>query len=257
MSSQVEYNFTDKVALVTGGSSGIGRATALAFGEAGARVAVFDVNSDGGSQTVRMIEERGGDALFIQCDVSSEKEAKQAFATMEEYYGKLDFAFNNAGIEGVSIDFADCNEDDWDKILAVNAKGVWHCMKHELQIMTEQSSGAIVNCSSIAGLVGFPKSSAYVASKHAVLGLTKTAALEYARQNIRVNAICPGVIQTAMIDRYTNGNKDTEKTLLSGVPVGRMGTADEIAQSVLWLCSDGASYVYGHALVVDGAWTVQ
>ncbi len=251
------YNFNDKVALITGASSGIGRATALAFAREGAFVAVADWQSDGGMQTVSLIEKMGKKAVFIRCDVSKGSDVKNMLNKIIDTYGKLNFAFNNAGIEGEQGLTADTSEENWNRVLDINLKGTWLCMKYEIPLMLKQGGGSIVNCSSIAGVIGFPGIPAYTASKHAVLGLTKTAALEYAKSNLRINAVCPGVIQTPMIDRFTHGEAQALKQLSDGEPVGRVGKPEEIAQAVLFLCSDAASFVTGHPMVVDGGWIAQ
>ncbi|HEY8446257.1 MAG TPA: SDR family oxidoreductase [Thermomicrobiales bacterium] len=241
-----------KVAVVTGAASGIGRATALAFAKEGARVVVSDVDAEGGEATVRMIRECGGEAIFVRADVSRTAEVRELIATAVGTFGRLDYAFNNAGIEGESAPTADATEENWDRVIDINLKGVWLCMKHELPAMLESGGGAIVNCASVAGLVGFPGIGPYVASKHGIVGLTKTAALEYATAGIRINAVCPGVIQTPMIDRFTGGAKEAAEEMVAMEPVGRFGTPEEIAAAVVWLCSDAASFVTGVALPVDG-----
>ena len=248
--------FDGKVALVTGASSGIGKATALAFAREGARVVVADIQSCGAS-TVKEIEESGGTALFVQMDVSNPEEVAAMVQTAVTAYGGLDIAFNNAGIEGTPAPTADCTPENWDRTIAVNLTGAWFCMKEELEQMLRQHHGVIVNCASVAGLVGFRGSPAYVASKHGLVGLTKTAALEYATDGIRVNAICPGVIDTPMIERFTGGNPELEAQLNAAEPMGRMGHPEEIADAVLWLCSDGASFTTGQAIAVDGGWVAQ
>lgn len=247
--------WNEQVALVTGASSGIGRAAALAFAEEGARVVVCDVHSKEGEETARMIRELEGDAEFIAADVSKSNEVENLIHQTVKRHGRLDFAFNNAGIEGVMASTADCTEDNWDRTLSINLKGVWLCMKYELQHMLGRESGAIVNCSSIAGLVGFQQLPAYVASKHGMVGLTRTAALEYAKKGIRINAVCPGVIHTAMVDRLMQEHPAMD--LAAGEPIGRMGKPEEIASAVIWLCSDRASFVTGQALAVDGGWVAQ
>jgi NAD(P)-dependent dehydrogenase (short-subunit alcohol dehydrogenase family) len=240
------------VALVTGGSAGIGRATALAFAREGARVVVADVADAGGEETVRLIRDAGGEAVYVHADVSRPHEVEAMVGRAVDAFDRLDYAFNNAGIEGEPAATAECSEENWDRVLGINLRGVWLCMRYQIPQMLRQGGGAIVNCSSVAGLVGFAGSPAYVASKHGVVGLTKTAALDYATQGIRVNAVCPGVIRTAMIERYTHGDSEAAAQLTAMQPVGRMGTPEEIADAVLWLCSDGASFVTGQAIAVDG-----
>lgn len=247
--------FEGKTAVVTGAASGIGRATALAFAAEGANVAVVD-RSDG-SKTVEEIRQAGGTAQYFACDVSKSSEVEQTMQHIAKHFGTIDCAFNNAGIEGASGLAADLSEEEWDKTIAINLKGVWLSMKYELPYMLSSGGGAIVNCSSIAGLVGFPAAAAYVASKHGMVGLTKTAALDYVRQNIRINAVCPGVIHTAMIDRYTKGDSKAEQMLAVGEPIGRLGQPEEIASAVLYLCSREASFITGVALAIDGGWVAQ
>lgn len=257
MTCGTPYDFTGKVAFVSGGASGIGRATALAFAEANAWVAIADINEDGGLQTARMIQEAGGEALFFKCDFGDAASIEHAIQSVIKHTGRIDCAFNNAGTEGAAASTVDCTLENWTKTIDINLRGVWLSMKHEIPTMLKQGGGTIVNCSSIAGLVGFTGVPAYVASKHGVIGLTKTAALEYAKQNIRVNAVCPGIIETPMISRFTKGNETARQQLVSGEPVGRMGSPDEVAAAVLWLCSDQSSFVTGHALAVDGGWVAQ
>ena len=247
--------FRDKVAIVTGGSFGIGRATALAFAERGAKVVVADCIED--RETLEQIKMAGGEGIFVQCDVSKPAEVNEMVDRAFDTFGRLDYAFNNAGIEGIQGITADCTEDNWERTIGVNLKGIWLCMKYEIPLMLKQKRGAIVNCASIAGLVGFPGLPAYVASKHGVVGLTKTAALEYAKENIRVNAVCPGVIKTPMIDRFTGKDKAVEKQFVDKEPIGRMGEPQEVAEAVVWLCSDKASFVTGDAMAVDGGWIAQ
>ncbi len=251
----MEKEFKDKVALVTGGSFGIGRATAKAFAERGAKVVIADCVEDRG--TLDQITRSKGEATFIKCDVSKPAEVKMMIEKTISTYGRLDFAFNNAGIEGIQGATADCTDENWERTIGVNLKGIWLCMKHEIPQMLKQKGGAIVNCASIAGLVGFSGLPAYVASKHGVVGLTKTAALEYAKENIRVNAVCPGVIKTPMIDRFTGKDKVVEQQFVNMEPIGRMGEPEEVAEAVLWLCSDKASFVTGDAMAVDGGWIAQ
>jgi len=241
-----------KVALVTGGASGIGRATALAFAREGAKVVIADVAVEDGEETVRMIEESGGKAIFVETDVSQSDQVEALINKAVETYGRLDCVFNNAGIEGEQALTPDYTEENWDRVININLKGVWLGMKYEIPQMLKQGGGAIVNMSSVAGLVGFPSSPAYVASKHGILGLTKTAALEYATEGIRVNAVCPGVIRTPMVERATGGDPEVEAQFAAMEPVGRMGKPEEVAEAVVWLCSDAASFVTGHSMVVDG-----
>jgi NAD(P)-dependent dehydrogenase (short-subunit alcohol dehydrogenase family) len=260
MDSKVQKKFQsmkDRVAFVTGASSGIGRATALAFAGQGAKVACVDVLEKSGVETCEAINRAGGQAIFIRCDVSKSADVKQAVDKTIDTFGRIDFAFNNAGIEGSQAATPDCTEENWDRVININLKGVWLCMKYQIPRMLAQGSGVIVNCSSIAGMVGFQGIPAYTASKHGVLGLTKTAALEFAKTKLRVNAVCPGVIQTPMIDRFVHGEAQIRNQLTAGEPVGRVGEPDEVASAVLWLCDDSASFVTGHALAVDGGWTAQ
>lgn len=249
--------WSDKVALVTGGGSGIGRATALAFAQRGARVVVADLDEPGGEQTAAQIRERGGSALFVRTDVANNGDVAGLIAAALAAYGRLDCAFNNAGIDGGYAPTAAASEEDFDRTIAVNLKGVWLCMKHELLHMHAVGRGSIVNCASIFGLVGFAQVGAYVASKHGVVGLTRTAALEYAALGVRVNAICPGVIRTAMVERATRGRADVQAQLIAPQPIGRMGTPEEVAAAVLFLCSDAASLITGQALAADGGWVAQ
>jgi NAD(P)-dependent dehydrogenase (short-subunit alcohol dehydrogenase family) len=250
--------FQGKVALVTGAASGIGRATAIAFAREGARVVVADRDARGGDETVATIRHADGHALFVEVDVASAASVAALFARIGDVYGGLDVAFNNAGIEGsVGATVAECEEAEWDRVLGVNLKGAWLCMKHEIARMKGRAGASIVNCASIAGLVAFPGAGAYVASKHGMVGLTKTAAMELATAGIRVNAVCPGVIATPMIDRATHGQADQLALYARLEPIGRLGRPEEIAEAVLWLCSPGASFVTGAALPVDGGWVAQ
>ncbi|MGE3541089.1 MAG: SDR family oxidoreductase [Candidatus Tectimicrobiota bacterium] len=248
-----------KVALVTGGASGIGRATALALAREGARLVVADLQADGGQQTAHMITEQGGEALFVRVDVSQAAEVAAMLSQTVEAYGRLDCAHNNAGIGSrPRAPLHECTEEAWDRVLNINLKGVWLCMKYEIIQMLKQGSGAIVNTASIMGLVGsWSGTVAYNASKHGVVGLTKTAALEYANAGIRVNAVCPGYIRTPLIDSSLAVQPELEAQIIARHPVGRMGRPEEIAEAVLWLCSDAASFVTGHTMTVDGGYVAQ
>ena len=246
-----------KVALITGAGSGIGRATALTFAREGAKVVVTDVVVVGGEETVRMIKAAGGEAIFLKADVTKSAEVETMVKKTIETYGRLDCAFNNAGIEGDMALTADCTEANWDRVVDIDLKGVWLCMKHEIPQMLKQGGGAIVNTASVAGLVGFQGTPAYVASKHGVNGLTKTAALEYAKAGIRVNSVCPGLIRTPMVERFFNLNPQMSEGMTALEPIGRLGKPEEIAEAVVWLCSDAASFVTGLPMAVDGALTAQ
>ncbi|HSK82773.1 MAG TPA: SDR family oxidoreductase [Rubrobacter sp.] len=253
-----EQRFSSNVALVTGAASGIGRACARLFAKEGASVVVSDVALEGGHETVRLIEADGGEAFFVETDVSKAAQVEALVASAVEAYGHLDYAFNNAGIEGrMATNTADYPEEDWDRVIAVNLKGVWLCMKHEIPQMLKHGGGSIVNNSSVEGPVGLQGTSAYAASKHGVVGLTKTAALEYAQSGIRVNAVCPGLIRTPMVERYSRGDAEIEAQFATVEPVGRMGTSEEVAEAVVWLCSESASFVTGHAMAVDGAYVAR
>ncbi len=245
-----------KVAFVTGAGSGIGRATALAFAREGAGVVVADVAEQDNQETARPIQDAGGRALAVRCDVTRSGDVRAALTTLIEEFGHLDVAFNNAGAEQERKPAADVTEEEWDRILAVNLRGVFLSMKYEIPLMLGNGGGAIVNTSSGAGIKAFGQGAAYAAAKHGVVGLTKDAALDYASSNIRINAVCPGVIDTAMMRRFTGGTAEGRERVVGQEPVGRMGTPEEIAAAVVWLCSDAASFVVGHALVADGGQTV-
>ena len=247
-----------KVVVVTGAGSGIGRATAVACAREGAQVVAADVFVAGGEETITLIKNAGGEALFVKTDVTRATDVEALMSAAISAYGRIDCAHNNAGIEGMVAMTADYPEDDWDRVMAVNLKGVWLCMKYELPHMLRQGRGAIVNTASLAGLVGAKRMPAYVASKHGVAGLTKAAALEYARSGIRVNAVCPGVIHTSMIDRiFLDRRPDLKARLEASEPIGRLGTPEEVAEAVVWLCSDAASFVTGHTMTVDGGMYAQ
>jgi NAD(P)-dependent dehydrogenase (short-subunit alcohol dehydrogenase family) len=248
----------DKVALVTGGGSGIGKAAALEFAKKGAKIALADINVEGGEQTAHQLVEAGGEAIFIKADISKSEEVRSLIKKVVSVYGSLDCAVNNAGVEGKRASLAACTEEDWERVIDINLKGVWLCMKYEIPYMREQGGGSIVNMASIAGLrSGLQRFSTYTASKHGVVGLTKAAAVEYAKAGIRINAICPGFIQTPMIEGNSQQNAQLEKVVKEVVPAGRFGTPEEIAEAVIWLSSTAASFVNGHALVVDGGFMAQ
>jgi NAD(P)-dependent dehydrogenase (short-subunit alcohol dehydrogenase family) len=247
-----------KVTLVTGAASGIGRAAAIAFAREGAKVLVADMTEDAGRETVKLVNDAGGEAAFFKCNVARAAEAEALVAATVKTFGRLDGAFNNAGVAGKIARTADDTEENFDLIMAVNLRGVWLCMKYEIQQMVKQGQGgAIVNTASAAGLVGSHGMPAYTASKHGVIGLTKTAALEYARTGIRVNAVCPGVIDTAMVAGMVSTNPRLKDRLVSVEPIARMGKPSEIAEAVTWLLSDAASFVTGASMPVDGGLIAQ
>lgn len=248
-------DFTNKVSLVTGGASGIGRATALAFAREGAKVLVSDIAENGGQETVRMIREASGDATFVQADVTQWGEVAALIGATINTYQQLDFALNSAGVQGVRARTADYPEDEWGHVIDVNLNSVWYSMKFELDQMMKQGHGVIINLASVAGVVGFPSHSAYSASKHAVVGLTKSAALEYIRKGIRINAVCPGFTDTPMMQRAMEEEPEYTKRLIERVPARRMGTPEEVAAAILYLCSDQAGFLTGHTLVLDGGIT--
>ena len=249
--------FAGKVAIVTGAASGIGEAAARAFAGEGAAVVIADVQEQKGEAVAASIRDAGGRARFIVCDMRVEANIRAVADSAIAMFGRLDIAFNNAGVEGAQADTAACTNENWDQVMAINLKGVWLCMKHQIPHMLAAGGGAIVNCASIAGLVGFPQIPAYVASKHGVIGLTRTAALEFAARGIRVNAVCPGVIETPMIDRFVRDDPAARAALIRSEPIARMGSPAEVADAVLWLCSPGASFTTGHALAVDGGWVAR
>jgi NAD(P)-dependent dehydrogenase (short-subunit alcohol dehydrogenase family) len=249
--------FDGKVALVTGGGSGIGRATALGFAREGAQVVIGNRNVQRGEETVSMIRDAGGTASFRRTDVVVAADVKALVDHAVTTYGRLDIAFNNAGIEGDPRPLAEQTEANFDAVMDINVKGVWLSMKYEIPRMLEQGGGAIVNCSSVAGVIGFPGIGIYAASKHAVIGLTKVAALEYSAQGIRINAVNPAVIDTEMVDRLADGMNMKKDDLTTFHPIGRIGRVEEVAEAVLWMCSDKASFVTGHSMIVDGGFTAR
>ncbi len=247
--------FTGKIALITGAGSGIGRATALAFAAAGASVVVSDVVETGGQETVGLVSEAGGEALFIGADVSQLDEVAALVAESVRHFGRLDVAVNNAGIGGAWARTADYPLDDWARVIAVNLSGVFYCMQQELRQMLAQNGGAIVNVASIAGQRALANAPAYTASKHGVIGLTRTAAQEYARQKIRVNAVCPVFTRTPLFQGMIEGNDQLAERLVQNIPARRFGEPEEVADAILWLCSEGAGFVTGQAVNVDGGLT--
>ncbi len=256
MTTNENGTYTGKVAFVTGAANGIGRAVALAFAREGANVVVADISEQGNQETAHLIEKLGGRAIAVKCDVTRTEDVKAALDKTIEAFGRLDFAFNNAGVEQKVAPAAELDEAEWDRIVNTDLRGVFLCLKHEIPLMLKQGGGAIVNTSSGAGVKGFKGQAAYVSAKHGVVGLTNAAALDYASQNIRINAVCPGIIDTPMMDRFSGGTPKGRQRVISQEPIGRMGQPEEIANAVVWLCSDAASFAVGHALVIDGGQTV-
>jgi NAD(P)-dependent dehydrogenase (short-subunit alcohol dehydrogenase family) len=253
----MKISFKNQVALVTGAAMGMGLATAQAFAEAGAAVVLVDVNEEALRTQTQKLVAAGHKALAIRCDVANNAEVAAMIEQTVATFGRLDAAFNNAGIMIPAVETADAKDEDFERVVDINLRGVWNCMKHELHQMREQGSGCIVNNSSIAGVSASPTRASYGATKHGVLGLTKSAAVEYAAQGIRINAVCPGSIETPMVIEMIDKGWITMDDMIGNLPIQRIGKPEEIASAVLWLCSPGAGFVIGHALVVDGGFTVQ
>ena len=248
-------SFKNRVALVTGAAAGIGFATAKAFAEAGAAVTLADVNVEAVRSAAEQLVAAGHQAIGVRCDVADEKEVAAAVERTISTFGRLDAAYNNAGVQSPAVEIADSTIEEFDRVTAINLRGVWSCMKHELLQMRKQGGGAIVNCSSIGGVIGLPGRAIYHASKHGVIGLTRSAAIEYAARGIRINAVCPGTIETPMVREMLVKEPEAMREILRDQPIGRLGRPEEIADAVLWLCSPASSFVIGHALVVDGGFT--
>jgi NAD(P)-dependent dehydrogenase (short-subunit alcohol dehydrogenase family) len=254
----MNISFEGKVALVTGAASGLGLATAKAFAESGASVALADWNGDAAKAAANELTDKGHKAIAIRCDVADDEQVEAMVDETVKVFGRLDAAYNNAGVQNVLAETADTTREDYDRVMGINLRGEWSCMKFELQQMRKQGSGAIVNCSSLGGLVGGAERGIYHAAKHGVLGFTKSAALEYGARGIRINAICPGLIWTPMADQMVAaGQGDALKGMEKMIPMGRVGRPDEIASAVLWLCSDAASYVTGQSISVDGGFVMR
>jgi NAD(P)-dependent dehydrogenase (short-subunit alcohol dehydrogenase family) len=248
--------FSGKVALVTGGTSGIGRAAAVAFAREGAKVVVAGRRDAQGEETVRLVRAQGGEGIFVQADVAQESDVKNLIGRTLEKFGRLDIAFNNAGVEQIPTPLTQQTVESYDQVMNINVKGVWLSMRQEIPAMLK-SGGSIVNTSSIAGVIGMGGMELYIASKHAVIGLTKSAAVEFGKQGIRVNAVLPAAIETEMFDRFVGGKADMREGFAAMHPIGRIGTAEEVADAVVWLSSAKSSFVTGHSLLVDGGFTVQ
>ncbi|MDA1188359.1 MAG: glucose 1-dehydrogenase [Chloroflexi bacterium] len=246
-----------KIALITGAGSGFGRATSQVFNREGAKIVAADINLQTAEETAHMVEDAGGDAIAIKVDVAKAKDVEAAVKAAVDKYGRLDIAYNNAGVGGVGKTTDEHTEEDFDRTIAINLKGVWLGMKYEIPQMLKQGGGCIVNTASVVGLVAMQGLTAYVASKHAVMGMTKTAALEYARKGIRVNAVCPGIFETPLNQKYWDEFPGSKEDMVKTVPMGRYGQPEEVAETVLFLCSDAASFIHGHGMVVDGTFTAQ
>ena len=253
----MNISFENKVALVTGAASGMGLAAAEAFAASGASVALADINEAAVRKVAQRLTGAGLKVIAIACDVTDEAQVRKMVEQTVSAFGRLDAAFNNAGVQSLAVDTADATSEEYDRVTAINLKSVWLCMKYELLQMRKQGSGAIVNNSSIGGLIGIPGRAIYHATKHGVIGMTKSAALEYAAKGIRINAICPGAIETPMVADMIAREPETMKDILKEQPIGRFGKPEEIASTVLWLCSPGAGFVIGHALAVDGGYTAR
>ena len=251
----MNLSFENKVALVTGAGAGMGLAATQAFAESGAAVAMADIDEAPVRAAAGKLAAAGHKVLALRCDVADDAEVKSMVEQAVSSFGRLDAAFNNAGVQSPAVEIADSTGEEFDRVTAINLRSVWSCMKYELQQMRKQGSGAIVNNSSIGGLIGLPGRAIYHASKHGVIGLTKSAALEYAARGIRINAICPGTIDTPMVQEMIAKDPQAMKEILREQPIGRLGRAEEIASAVLWLCGDGSTFVIGHALAVDGGFT--
>ncbi len=255
--SDIKFDYTGKVALVTGGAAGIGREIALRFAASNAQLVISDINEELGQELVDEIKSKGQKAKFIKCNVAIYDDIKSLIGFISEEYGRLDFACNNAGVEGQNSMLDECSEQNWDYVMNVNLKGLWFAIKEQVPLMRKSGGGSIVNLSSVAGLVGFPSLGAYVSSKHGVIGLSKTAALEFAQNGVRVNCICPGPIMTEMLQRIMDSRPGFKEGVIAGVPQGRIGEVSEIADAVLFLCSKSAGYITGQSLAIDGGMVAQ